>query len=162
MFLNYRAPIRAYADRLVCNPGYNGATIHFDAVNPPDSWIVELIVHIAGFHHNGPPISHNPTTHSVEGETGKAESSIAARLDQLIAGSENKAARPIFTNITPSFGVNEMWMQIAAHQAGRMAGCAHEIPSLLAPSPMQRIAGGQRIIRHCPASAPMGPNWRFE
>ena len=84
MFLNHRAPIRAYADRLVCNPGYNRATIHFDAVNPPDSWIVELVVHIAGFHHNGPPIRHNPTTHSVEGETGKAESSIAARLVEIM------------------------------------------------------------------------------
>lgn len=123
MLFNYRAPIRAYADRLVCNPGYNGATIHFDAVNPSDSWIVELVVHIAGFHHNGPPIRHNPTTHSVKGKTGKAESSIAARLDQLIAGPENKAARPIFTDITPSFGVNKMWMQIAGQLCAEPFTC---------------------------------------
>ena len=80
MFLNYRATIRAYADRLVCDPGYNGATIHFDAVNPPDSWIVELVVHVAGLHHDRPPIRHNPPAHRVKGKTGEAKGAIATGL----------------------------------------------------------------------------------
>ena len=80
MFLNYRASIRAYADRLVCNPGYNGAAIHSECINAPDSWIVELIVHIAGFHHNGPPIRHNPRAHGVKGKTGEAKGAIATGL----------------------------------------------------------------------------------
>jgi len=37
---------------------------------------------------------------------------------------------------------------IAAHQPGRMAGRAHEIPPLVAPGPVQRIAGAGQRIRH--------------
>jgi len=80
MLLNHRTSIRAYADGLVCNPGYHRATIHSDSVNPPDSWIVELVVHVAGFHHDRPPIRHNPPAHRVKGKTGEAKGAIATGL----------------------------------------------------------------------------------
>jgi hypothetical protein len=80
MLLNYSPSICADADRLVCNPGYDRATIHSERINPSDAWIIELIVHVAGFHHDRPPIRHHPTTHRIKSKTSEAKGPIAAGL----------------------------------------------------------------------------------